>query len=247
MPGCVEGSCCISRSSSYFLHARVGLMPPDPKSSSRLRPRERLRCRSPVARRPRSRLRPAVRWRPGGQDGVGAAAALSPARQVAPGRRRELNGAKSCVCRRALGLPQCVADDRARHAPAAGSGDGQRAIFRRAGAAAVYVPVQKDAWRVERLVCLSCDPFPLPRAFPPGRFYPSGPGERASRLCARRQTVCARAWPRAWLLSGACVHASALPWRCARVAWRPPPAAAHAREALPGLSLRCLSSSSLVR
>ena len=73
----------------------------------------------------------------------------------------------------------------------------------------------------------------------------SGRGGRASRPYARPRSAYARAWLRAWPLSGACVRASALPWRCARAAWRRPPAAAPAQEAQPGSPVRCLSSSSV--
>ena len=73
----------------------------------------------------------------------------------------------------------------------------------------------------------------------------SGHGGRASRPYVQPRSAYARAWLHAWPPSGACVRASALPWRCARAAWRRPPAAAPAREAQPGCPVRCLSSSSV--
>jgi hypothetical protein len=74
---------------------------------------------------------------------------------------------------------------------------------------------------------------------------PSGHGVHASRPCGRPRNAYARAWLRAWPLSGVCARASALPSQCARAAWRLPPAAVRAREARPGCFVRCRSSSSV--
>lgn len=78
------------------------------------------------------------------------------------------------------------------------------------------------------------------------RVHPSSARDaRASMLCARLPTACGRAWPLAWLPSGACVRASARLWRCAHAAWRHLPEGGPVQGALPVISLirRCRSSS----
>ncbi len=75
----------------------------------------------------------------------------------------------------------------------------------------------------------------------PIRF--SGRGAPASRPCAQRPQPCGRAWPRAWLLSRVCGHVSARLWRCARAAWRHPPAGGPARAVRRRNSVRLFSSS----
>jgi hypothetical protein len=72
----------------------------------------------------------------------------------------------------------------------------------------------------------------------------SGRGGRASTPCERRRIACGRAGLRAWLPSGACGRASALPWRCVPAAWRRPPGAGRVRGARLWWSARCRSSSS---